>query len=55
MNLAGCFEKGQAYVAMSRARSCEGLQIKGLNKKVWLIGRCSAVCLARHVSSTPCV
>ena len=43
MNLAGCFEKGQAYVAMSRARSCEGLQIKGLNKKVWLIGRCSAV------------
>ena len=52
VNLAGCFEKGQAYVAMSRARSCEGLQIKGLNKKVWLIGRCSAVCLARHVSST---
>ena len=43
VNLAGCFEKGQAYVAMSRARSCEGLQIKGLNKKVWLIGRCSAV------------
>ena len=39
VNLAGCFEKGQAYVAMSRARSFEGLQFKGLNKKVGLIWR----------------
>lgn len=33
VSLEGCFERGQAYVALSRARSVQGLQVKGFNVK----------------------
>lgn len=31
VNIAGCFEFGQVYVALSRCKTLEGLSIKGLN------------------------
>jgi hypothetical protein len=34
VNMDGMFTSGQAYVALSRATSAEGLQIKGYNKQL---------------------
>ena len=51
MDLSGCFAQGQAYVALSRARSANGLKVWGVGCGVWGVGasgevgggtRCSA-------------
>ena len=36
VDLSGCFAEGQGYVGVTRARSMEGLHLKGVNKKAFL-------------------
>ena len=38
MDLSGCFAQGQAYVALSRARSANGLKVWGVGCGVWGVG-----------------
>ena len=44
VSLANMFAEGQAYVALSRARSIPGLQITGFSPDCAKVGACRGLC-----------